>query len=127
VLLASTATSTVERLAEPMYKVLEGTPPPPARLPGPAELAPLAGSYDLGGATLQVSVEGKRLYLSGSGEPRHRLAPIAEREFWLESLQSLAVFETEGGKVARIVFGIGDRRVAAARVDAKTDAKPAPK
>jgi CubicO group peptidase (beta-lactamase class C family) len=127
VVLASTATSTVDRLAEPMYKVLEGTPPPPARLPGPAELAPLAGSYDLGGTTLQVIVEGKRLYLSGPGEPRHRLSPIAEHEFWLETLQSLAVFETEGGKVARVVFGIGDRRIVAPRIDGKPDAKAAPR
>lgn len=127
VLLASTATSTIERLAEPMYKVLEGSPPPPARLPGPAELAPLAGGYDLGGTTLQVIAEGKRLYLSGPGEPRHRLSPIGDREFWLESLQSLAVFEKEGDKVARVVFGLGERRVAAPRIDARPDAKPEPK
>jgi CubicO group peptidase (beta-lactamase class C family) len=123
VLLASTATSTIERLAEPMYKVLEGAPPPPARFPGPAELAALAGSYDLGGTTLQVIAEGKRLYLSGPGEPRHRLAPITDREFWLEAVQSIAVFEKEGNKVARIVFGIGDRRVVAPRIEPK----PGPK
>jgi CubicO group peptidase (beta-lactamase class C family) len=119
VLLASTATSVIERLAEPMYKVLEGAPPPPPRLPDAAELATFAGNYDLGGTTLQVIAEGKRLYLSGPGEPRHRLAPIIEREFWLESLQSLAVFEKEGDKVARIVFGSADRRVVAPRIDAK--------
>jgi CubicO group peptidase (beta-lactamase class C family) len=127
VLLASTATSTIERLVDPMYKVLEGAPPPPVKLPGAAELAAFAGNYDLGGTTLQVIVEGKRLFLSGPGEPRHRLAPIGDREFWLEALQSLAVFEKEGDKVARIVFGIGDRRVVVPRVDAKPDAKPGPR
>ncbi len=126
VLLASTATSTIERLADPMYKVLEGSPPPPAKLPGAAELAPLAGSYDLGGTALQVIADGKRLYLSGPGEPRHRMSPIGDREFWLESLQGLAVFEKEGDKVARVVFGIGDRRVVAPRVDAKPGADPKP-
>ncbi len=124
VLLASTATSTIERLAEPMYKVLEGAAPPPAKLAGAAELAAFAGRYDLGGTTLQVIAEGKRLYLSGPGEPRHRLAPIGDREFWLEALQSIAVFEREGDKVARIVFGVGDRRVVVPRVEGKTDAKP---
>jgi CubicO group peptidase (beta-lactamase class C family) len=125
VLLASTATSTVERLAEPMYKILEGAPPAPYKVPGPAELAAFAGTYDLSGTPLQVIAEGKRLYLSGPGEPRHRLSPIGERQFWLEALQSLAVFEKDGDKVVRIVFGIGDRRVAVPRVE--TDAKPAPK
>ena len=124
VLLASTATSVIERLADPLYKLLEGAPPPPTRLPGAAELAAFAGNYDLGGTTLQVIAEGKRLYLSGPGEPRHRLAPIIEREFWLESLQSLAVFETEGDKVARIVFGIADRRVVAPRIEGKPEARP---
>jgi len=124
VLLASTATSTIERLAEPMYKVLEGAPPPPYKLPGPAELAAFAGNYDLGGTPLQVIAEGKRLYLSGPGEPRHRLAPISDHEFWLEALQSLAVFESEGGKVARIVFGLGDHRVVVPRVDGKVEPKP---
>jgi CubicO group peptidase (beta-lactamase class C family) len=124
VLLASTATSTIERLAEPMYKVFEGAPPAPAKLPGATELAAFAGSYDLGGTTLQVIAEGKRLYLSGPGEPRHRLAPIGEREFWLEALQSIAVFENEGDKVARIVFGIGDRRVVVPRIEGKPETKP---
>jgi CubicO group peptidase (beta-lactamase class C family) len=124
VVLASTASSTIERLAVPMYKVLEGAPPPAARLPGAAELAALAGSYDLGGTALQVIAEGKRLYLSGPGEPRHRLAPITDREFWLEALQSLAVFEKEGDKVARIVFGVGDHRIVVPRIEGKPEARP---
>lgn len=127
VVLASTATSTIERLADPMYKILEGSPPAPYKLPGPAELAAYAGNYDLGGTPLQVIAEGKRLYLAGPGEPRHRLAPVADREFWLEALQSLAVFDKEGDKVTRIVFGIGERRVVVPRVDGHPDAKPDPK
>jgi serine-type D-Ala-D-Ala carboxypeptidase/endopeptidase len=119
VLLASTATSTIERLAEPMYKLLEGAPPPAAKLAGPAEDAAFAGNYDFSGTTLQVIAEGKRLYLSGPGEPRQRLAPISDHEFWLEAVQSLAVFEKEGGKVARIVFGIGDHRVVVPRIESK--------
>jgi hypothetical protein len=102
-----------------MYKVLDGSPPAPLQLPAAAALAAFAGDYDLGGAKLQVIAEGKRLYLAGPGEPRHRMAPISDREFWLEALQSVASFETDDGKVARMVFGIGDRRVAAARVTAK--------
>jgi hypothetical protein len=93
----------------------------PVKFATAAQIAPLAGSYELNGTKLQVVVDGKRLYLEGPGEPRHRLAPISEREFWIESLQSLAVVERDGDKVTRLVFGIGDRTLAAPRVDA--DAK----
>ena len=119
VVLASTATSVIDRLPDAMYKVLEGTPPTPVKLAGPAELAAFAGSYDLGGTPLQVVAEGKRLFLSGPGEPRHRLTPISDHEFWLEALQSIAVFEKDGDQVARVVFGIGERRVVAPRIAAK--------
>ena len=119
VLLASTATSTVDQLADAMYKILEGAPPPPVKLAGPAEGAAFAGNYDLSGTTLQVIAEGKRLYLAGPGEPRHRLSPISDHEFWLEALQSFAVFEKDGDKVARIVFGVGDHRIVVPRVEAK--------
>lgn len=119
VLLAATATSLIDRLADPMYKVLEGAAPPPAKLAGAAELAAFAGSYDLGGTPLQVVVEGKRLYLAVPGEPRHRMAPLSDHEFWIEALQSLTAFENDGDKVSRVVFGIGDRRIAAPRVQAK--------
>jgi D-alanyl-D-alanine-carboxypeptidase/D-alanyl-D-alanine-endopeptidase len=116
VLLASTATSLIDRLAEVMYKVLEGAPPPPVKLATAADLAALVGGYDLSGTTLQVTADGKRLYLEGPGEPRHRLSPISDHEFWLESLQSIAAFQRDGDKVARVVFGVGDHMIVAPRV-----------
>ena len=116
VVLASTATSLIDRLSDALYKVLEDAPSPPAKLAATADLAVFAGTYELNGAKLQVLVDGKRLYLEGPGEPRHRLASISEREFWLESLQSIAVFEKDGDKVTRLVFGIGNRTLAAPRV-----------
>lgn len=119
VLLASTATSVIDRLADAMYKILDGSAPASVKLAGPAELAAFAGKYDLSGTTLEVIAEGKRLYLSGPGEPRHRLSPISDHEFWLEALQSIAVFEKEGDKVARVVFGVGDHMIVAPRVAAK--------
>ena len=120
VLLASTATSMIDRLPDAMYKILDGAPPPaPQKLATAADLAAFAGSYELSGTTLQVIAEGKRLYLAGPGEPRHRLSPISDHEFWLEALQSLAAFEKDGDKVARVVFGVGDHRIVAPRVDAK--------
>jgi CubicO group peptidase (beta-lactamase class C family) len=117
VLLASTATSMVDRLSEAMYKILEGAPPPPVKLATAAQLALFAGNYDLGGTKLRVIAEGKRLYLEGSGEPRHRMSPISDHEFWVEVLQSVGVFEKDGDKVTRLVFGLGNRMVAAQRVE----------
>lgn len=119
VLLASTATSLIDRLADAMYQVLDNAPPPPAKLATAADLAPYAGTYELSGTKLAVVADGKRLYLEGPGEPRHRMAPISDHEFWIEVLQSVAVFEKDGDKVARVVFGIGGHMLVAARVDAK--------
>jgi CubicO group peptidase (beta-lactamase class C family) len=121
VVLASTATSLVDRLSAAMYKILEepNAVLPPVRFPTAAELAPLAGTYDLGGAKLKVVAEGKRLYLEGPGEPRHRMSPLSDHEFVIEVLQSVAVFEKEGDAVKRLVFGVGDRMIPAPRVDAK--------
>lgn len=119
VLLASTATSVVDRLVEAMYKVLEGQPLPPARFATAAELAAFAGGYDLNHTPLQVIAEGKRLYLAGSGEPRQRLCSISDHEFWLEALQSRAEFQKDGDKVARIVFHVGDHTLVAARIETK--------
>jgi CubicO group peptidase (beta-lactamase class C family) len=124
VLLVSTATSVVDRLVEAMYKVLEGQPPPAARFATAAELAAFAGDYDLSRTPLQVIAQGKRLYLTGPGEPRQRLCSISDHEFWLEALQSRVEFQKDGDKVARIVFHIGDHTLVAARSNAKPEAKP---
>jgi D-alanyl-D-alanine-carboxypeptidase/D-alanyl-D-alanine-endopeptidase len=119
ILLASTATSLVDRLADAMYKILEdpNAPPAAAKLATAAELPPFAGTYDLSGTKLKVTVDGKRLYVEGPGEPRHRLSPISDHEFWMEALQSTAVFEKAGDKISRVVFGIGDHTLAAQRVE----------
>ena len=119
--LASTATALVDRLSAAMYKILEepNAVLPPVKFPTAAEMAPLAGTYDLGGAKLKVTAEGKRLYLEGPGEPRHRMMPLSDHEFLIEALQSVAVFEKEGDTVKRLVFGVGERTITAPRVESK--------
>jgi len=119
VVLASTATSLVDHLSDVLYKILEGTPPAVARFATGEQLAPLAGSYELGGTKLQVVIDGKRIYLEAPGEPRHRMSPLSDHELWIEVLQSVAVFEKDGGKVVRVLFGVGDHTLAAQRVDPK--------
>ena len=118
VVLASTATTLVDHLADALYKILAGSPPPAPKFASAAQLVPFAGNYDLGGSRLQISVEGKRLYVTGPNEPPHRLVPISDHEFWSEALQTVAVFERDGDRVARLVFTIGDHQLAATRVEA---------
>jgi len=119
VLLASTATSAIDRLPDALYQILDNASPPPAKLPTAADLAAFAGTYQVTNIKLQVVASGKRLYLDSAGEPRRRLAPISDHEFWLEGLQTVAVFEKDGDKIVRVVFGLGGRALVAQRVDAK--------
>ena len=121
VVLASTATSLVDRLAAAAYKILEdpSAPPAPARFATAADHALYAGTYDLAGAKLKVVAQGVRLYLEAPDEPRRRLSPLSDHEFIIEALQSIAVFEKDGDKVTRLTFGIGDRTLVAPRVEAK--------
>lgn len=117
VILASTSTSLADRLADAMYQVLEGTPPVAAKFPSVAELVPLAGTYELTGTKLVVTLEGKRLYIEGPGEPKHRLAPLSDHEFFIEAIQAAAIFQKDGDKVARLVFAVGGTTLTAIRVD----------
>jgi D-alanyl-D-alanine-carboxypeptidase/D-alanyl-D-alanine-endopeptidase len=117
VILASSSTTLIDRLADALYQVLEGTPPVPTAFPTAEAIASFAGSYDLAGIKLQVIADGKRLYVEGQGEPRRRMLPISDHEFLIEAIQALAVFEKDGDKVARLVFVIGKQHITAPRVN----------
>ncbi len=111
VVLASTATTLVDHVFDDLYKVLEDQPTKPPAYPSAAELAALAGTYELSGDKLAVVVEHGRVYLKGQGV-KVRLVPYSEHEFWVETLQSIAHVEDK-----RIVFVRGDMRMVATRVD----------
>ena len=117
VVLASTSTSLVDRIGAMMFKVLAGEPVEPPKFPTANRLAPLAGSYDFSGTKLVVTVDKKRLYIEGPGEPRHRLMPLTETEFLIEAINAAVIFQKEGDKVVRLVFAVGDQTMTAARVD----------
>jgi CubicO group peptidase (beta-lactamase class C family) len=110
VILASTSVTLVDHLSEVLYKVLDGAPGDPPKLPTADDLKAFAGGYDFAGQAIQIVADGKRLYIEGPGEPRHRLVPIGDNEFWLEELQSIAKFDKAG-----VVFQIGDRQLVAPR------------
>jgi serine-type D-Ala-D-Ala carboxypeptidase/endopeptidase len=127
VVLASTSTSLVDQLAPRLYKVLAGETVAAPKLPTEAQLASFAGTYDFAGEQLKILAVGKRLYVEGPGEPKLRIAPVAEDKFLLEALGAVLVFESENGKVARVVFLLGDKQISAKRIDvAAPSPAPAP-
>jgi serine-type D-Ala-D-Ala carboxypeptidase/endopeptidase len=120
VILASTKSQLIDVLAVNLYRALANEPVKPMVFPDAAQLAAYAGSYDFQGAKLAVSVQGKRLYVEGPGEPKLRMIPISDREFWLDAGQgrtSVVVFERDGDKIKRAVFIIGGTQLSAPRVE----------
>lgn len=117
VALASTASPLVDRLGRALFELFAETPPKPWTAPTADQLASYAGRYDFGGTKLSVVAAGRRLYLEAPDEPRVRLLPVSAHEFWIEPLQAVAIFQKDGDKVTRIVFGVGARQVAAPRVE----------
>nr|HEX4318060.1 serine hydrolase domain-containing protein [Kofleriaceae bacterium] len=102
VILASTALSPLDRMADLLYDVLEGKAASLPPFPTAEQLGPYAGGYDLAGTHLVVSVDGKRIYVAGPGEPRHRLVPLSPNIFWLEELAAVVVFEGDNGAITRL-------------------------
>ncbi|MBS1119130.1 MAG: serine hydrolase [Deltaproteobacteria bacterium] len=116
VVLASTATTLVDFLGRAMVDVLDGTAKPPPARPTPVQRTSYVGKYDFTGTVLSVVVADHRLYLEGPGEPRHRMAPITDRAFWIEGLQAAAQFVVgKDGAVENLVFKVGDRQIVAPR------------
>ena len=117
VILSATSVSTIDQLVDALYGVLAGANVTAPSYPTPDKLAPLAGHYDFQGMKVEVVVRGKRLYVDGPGEGPIRMIPLGGRQFWIEQLQSIAVFDEVDGKIARVLFQIGDHQLAAPRVD----------
>ncbi|HEY5950706.1 MAG TPA: serine hydrolase domain-containing protein [Kofleriaceae bacterium] len=117
VILASTKSSLVDAIATNIYHVLANEDVKPPKFPDAATLSTFAGSYDFQGMKLAITVSGKRLYVEGPGAPKIRMLPISDHEFWIESLQSVCVFEREGDKIKRAIFIVGDKQLSAPKLD----------
>jgi CubicO group peptidase (beta-lactamase class C family) len=117
VILASTKMSLIDSTATALYRALANEDVKPPVFPDAAALATFAGKYEFQGLQLAVSVEGKRLYVEGPGEPKIRMLPISATEFWIERLQAVVVFEQDGGKIKRAIFVVGDKQLSAPRID----------
>jgi D-alanyl-D-alanine-carboxypeptidase/D-alanyl-D-alanine-endopeptidase len=117
VVLASTAISLVDHLANDLYKILDNEPVTPPKFPKVEDVAAVAGTYELGDFKLDIAIKDKRISITGKGEPPYRLIPITDHEMWFEAKQSVVVFEKDGDKIARAVFVIGNQKLAAQRVN----------
>jgi D-alanyl-D-alanine-carboxypeptidase/D-alanyl-D-alanine-endopeptidase len=115
VILSMTSTTLVDLLGGTLFEILEGAQKPAPAMPAPDRLASYAGSYDFAGGKLTVVAEGKKLFIEAQNEPRRRLMPMGEDKFWLEAIQSVCQFQSDDGKVARLVFSLGGRQIVATR------------
>jgi CubicO group peptidase (beta-lactamase class C family) len=118
VVLAATASSLVDRLAIAAFQIAAGDPAPPVKFPTAAELAPLVGDFDITELSTKVTVTASngRLYIGAPGEAPTRLIPLTAREFLIESLQTVVVFEEKAGKIEQLVFVINGKPFVAKRV-----------
>jgi serine-type D-Ala-D-Ala carboxypeptidase/endopeptidase len=116
VILSSTSTTLVDFLGPMMFEVLDGTAKPPIAPPGVNTMGAYVGKYDFTGTILDVKLDGKRLYLEGPGEPRHRMAPYGDHGFWIEDLQAAAKFAREADVIKGLVFQVAGKTLVAARV-----------
>jgi len=117
VVLASTNSTFIDQLATQLYKVLANEAVKPFAFPAVAEMTSYAGRYNFQGTTLTITVVGKRLYLEGPGEPKIRMVPISDKEFWIERLGAVAIFEREAEKVKRAIFIVGNKQLSAPRIE----------
>jgi CubicO group peptidase (beta-lactamase class C family) len=115
VILASTALTPVDHLAELAYDILGGKQVPTPTFPTADELASYAGTYDLAGTRVEIAPAGHRLYVTGPNEPRFRLVPIARDEFWLEEIQGILGFRSDGTTMHLALMLPSGQRILAVR------------
>ena len=115
VVLSATSTSLVDRLGEAMLALLAGDPPEPVRFPDAAALGVLAGTYDLQGTAVNVTLQGKRLYVQSGEDAPTRLVPLSPTEFLIEEAEAVMVFTVEGGKALRVTLVLGGQELVAER------------
>jgi serine-type D-Ala-D-Ala carboxypeptidase/endopeptidase len=116
VIVASSAVTIVDRLVDLLYKVAAGDTVTPPVFPTAAALAAYVGRYDFGGTPIEVTLD-KRLYIQGPGEPKVRLVPLSDHEFWIEKLQGVVVFEKDGDHVKQILFLVNNQTLPAPRIE----------
>ena len=85
----------------------------------PAEaLAAIVGRYDMGGMTLVVTREDKRVYFEITGRPKTELFPRSDRTFFVNAGEAEATFVRDAqGQVIKVILKQGGARIDAPRLE----------
>lgn len=116
VILASSSISLIDTIAKRMYGLLDDETLKAPVFPSAAKLERFAGTYQFDKFKLVMKASGKRMYVEGPGEPPMRMLPVSDHEFWIEQLQTVAVFDPFADKSPNVIFIIGEHQVTAPRV-----------
>jgi CubicO group peptidase (beta-lactamase class C family) len=116
VLLSSSSVSLIDALAKRMYDVLDNIAVPTPKFADAALLAKYAGKYDFQGKQVAITAKGKRLYVEAPDEPKFRMLPISDHDFWIDPLRLVITFEQKDGKISRAIFVLGPNQISAPRV-----------
>ncbi len=75
------------------------------------------GRYDYGGAVMQVTREGRRLFAQLTGQPRHEIFPKSDTEFFWKVVDAQVAFvKDDDGKVLKAVHRQGGQTIQASRL-----------
>lgn len=116
VLLSSSSVSLIDTLAKRLYDVLANIEVPKPKFADAALLAKYAGKYDFQGKQVAITASGPRIYVEAPDEPKFRMLPISENQFWIDPLRLMIVFEQKDDKVSRAIFVLGPNQISAPRV-----------
>lgn len=117
VLLSASSVSLIDGVAKKMYDLLDNVEVKKPRYPDAALAASYAGKYEFQGKQIAITQTGARLYVEAPDEPKFRMLPISDHEFWVDSLRLVIIFEQKDGRVARAIFVLGPNQISAPRVD----------
>ncbi len=115
-ILANTATSAIDAVAERLLQRLCGAEVEPPKFEKPIALEPAAldrfvGVYELqDGIALAVTRRDRFLYAQITGQPALRVLPRAPTEFFYRAVQATIRFQSEGDTVAALELEQGGRR-----------------
>ena len=116
VLLSSSSVSLIDALAKRMYDLLDNINVPTPKFADAALIAKYAGKYDFQGKQVAITAKGTRLYVEAPDEPKFRMLPISDHEFWIDPLRLVITFEQKDGKASRAIFVLGANPISAPRV-----------
>jgi len=118
VILSNTATGDVDRLGNQILRMLNGAEVEPARFDLDAKiLKPYVGRYDLmAGVVMEVTRDGGALMVQLTGQPRLRVFPRSETEFYYRVVAARISFQKDDkGRITGLTLQQAGRTLTAKR------------